>query len=229
VFPGTWAYYDGIEPFRYDPDEAIRLLRTAGYNIPAEGGSTRESEDGERLEFDLLHPDDETHSQIAEAIQRDWLEIGVRVTLVPLSFEEMMDEHLTPRDFHAALVDLNLSNSPDPDPYPFWHQAQVTGGQNYAQWDDRPASEYLEQARITLELEERARLYRNFQVRFISQLPALPLYYPVYTYAVDSSVQGVQLGPLYEPSDRFNNVKDWYLLARRSPEASPTQGLTPTP
>jgi peptide/nickel transport system substrate-binding protein len=87
---------------------------------------------------------------------------------------------------------------PDPDPYPFWHQAEAVGGQNYSGWDNRAASEYLEQARVTADYSLRAKLYRNFQVVFAKELPALPLYVPVYSYGVDVQVQ-CAVGPLYEP------------------------------
>jgi len=79
-------------------------------------------------------------------------------------------------------------------------------------WNDRRASEYLEQARIILDIGERARLYKNFQVRFYDQLPALPLYYPVYTYGVSSDVKGVRIGPIFEPSDRLETISDWYFF-----------------
>ena len=35
---------------------------------------------------------------------------------------------------------LVVGDLPDPDPYPFWHQSEATGGQNYSQWDNRTAS-----------------------------------------------------------------------------------------
>jgi len=136
----------------------------------------------------------------------------------------VVSAYLEPRAFQAALVDLNFSRTPDPDPYPFWHQAQITGGQNYAKWDDRQASEYLEQARIEVDIEERTRLYNNFQVRFASELPSLPLFYPIYNYAVDEQVQGVTMGPLYDPSDRLVTAPQWFLLAGRAPAEN-----TPTP
>jgi peptide/nickel transport system substrate-binding protein len=62
------------------------------------------------------------------------------------------------------------------------------------------------------------RLYRNFQVVFSKELPALPLFVPVYSYGVDSQVQGVQVGPLYDPSDRLATFNNWYLLTRRALE-----------
>ncbi|GAB4581139.1 MAG: peptide ABC transporter substrate-binding protein [Anaerolineales bacterium] len=211
IFPGTWAYLDADELPAYNVDNSIELLRVAGYTIPAEGGDVRAKE-GVFLRFTLLHPDDVTHTQIAEMIQESWAQIGVDVDLEALPYPELV-EALTARDYDAALVDLNLTRSPDPDPYPFWHQAQITGGQNYAQWNDRVASEYLEQARVTLDLNERARLYRNFQVRFARELPALPLYYPVYTYGISSDVQGVSVGPLFDPSDRLSYLPQWFLQA----------------
>ena len=62
----------------------------------------------------------------------------------------------------------------------------------------------------------RLRLYRNFQVVFASELPALLLYYPVYTFGVDLRVRGVQGVPLFEPADRFNGISDWYLVTKRA-------------
>ena len=166
----------------------------------------------------MLHPDDATHTQIAETIQEQWAEIGVSVTLQAVPYEQLVLESLASRTYQAALVDLDLSRTPDPDPYPFWHQAEATGGQNYSQWDNRAASEYLEQARVTADYTLRTRLYRNFQVVFGKELPALPLFVPVYSYGVDLQVQGVQVGALYEPSDRLATFSNWYLLTRRALE-----------
>jgi peptide/nickel transport system substrate-binding protein len=112
---------------------------------------------------------------------------------------------------------------PDPDPYPFWHQTQATGGQNYSIWNDRQVSEYLEQARIILDIVERQRLYKNFQVRFFDQIPALPLYYPVYTYGVSSDVKGVRIGPIFEPADRLDTISDWYFFVEVPGGLEPTE------
>jgi len=223
IFPGSWAYYDGIEHLEYDPEGAVSLLKSDGYVIPAEGGTVRAKE-GQALVFTMLHPDDELHTQLAQTMQASWAQIGVQVNLQPVPYDRMVFDYLGPRTYQAALVDLNLARTPDPDPYPFWHQAEATGGQNYSQWDNRTASEYLEQARTNTDFGIRTRLYRNFQVVFAKELPALPLYYPVYSFGVDAQVLGVQVAPLYDISDRFALITDWYLVTRRSlgtePEAT---------
>jgi peptide/nickel transport system substrate-binding protein len=226
ILPGSWAYHDGIEHFEYNPDEAINILKGEGYVIPAEGGDVRAKE-GNPLVFTMLHPDDTVHTQIAQTIEEEWALIGVRVDLQAVPYDQLAADFLASRDYQAALVDLDISRTPDPDPYPFWHQAEATGGQNYSQWDNRPASEYLEQARVTADYTLRTRLYRNFQVVFAKELPALPLFAPVYSYGVDAQVEGVQVASLYDPSDRLATFANWYLLTRRALEPAETPTLTP--
>jgi peptide/nickel transport system substrate-binding protein len=226
IFPGSWAYYDGTEHLEYDPEQAISLLKGDGYNIPAEGGAVR-AKDGQSLSFTMLHPDDELHAQLAQTMQASWEQIGVQVNLQPVPYDRMVFDYLGPRSYQAALVDLNLAHTPDPDPYPFWHQAEATGGQNYSQWDNRTASEYLEQARVNTDFEVRTRLYRNFQVMFAKELPSLPLYYPVYSFGVDSQVLGVQVAPLSDISDRFALITNWYLVTRRALETTPEETVVP--
>jgi len=214
IFPNTWAFYEGISRIGYDPDKATNIIREKGYTIPSEGGSIRSNENG-FFSFTLLHPEEATHTAIAEVIQENWSKLGVGVTLKALSYEKLISDHLDTRLYDAALVDINFSRSPDPDPYPFWHQTQASSGQNYTMWNDRQSSEYLEQARIIVDPIERTRLYRNFQVRFLNELPALPLFYQVYTFGVDAEIQGIRTGPLFEPNDRFAHITEWYLFSER--------------
>ncbi len=214
IFPNTWAYYEGLSRIDYDPDQAKKMIIEAGYTIPATGGVVR-AKDDVYLSFTLLHPEGEPYTSVAEAIQNNWAVLGVEVTLKAVPYESLLNDYLDTRLYDAALVEINLARSPDPDPYPFWHQTQATGGQNYALWNDRQASEYLEQARIVVDPAERTRLYRNFQVRFFNEMPALPLYYPMYTFGVHADVQGIRTGPMFDPSDRFANIQNWFLFSER--------------
>lgn len=226
ILPGSWAYFDEIEQFDYNPDAAMQLLKEEGFVIPVGGGEVR-AKDGQFLSFSLLYPDTPLHAQIAQAIQSDWALIGVRVELQAVPYDSLVNDYLATRNYQAALADLNTSRTPDPDPYLFWHQSEATGGQNYSQWDNRTASEFLEVARTTADFSERARLYRNFQVVFARDMPSLPLYYPVYSYGVDAQLQGVQVAPLYDTSDRLALITEWYLVTRRILETTPVPTNAP--
>ncbi len=226
ILPGSWAYYNGIEHIGYDPTAAVSMLKTERFVIPSKGGTVR-SKGTTALTFNLVYPDDPLHKQIAQLVQQDWLQIGVQINLQAVPYDQIVPTYLAPRAYQAALVDLNFARTPDPDPYPFWHQAEATGGQNYSQWDNRAASEYLEQARTTTDFTVRARLYRNFQVVFSKELPSLPLYYPVYNYGVDAQVHGVQIASLYDTSDRLSFIANWYLVTHRSLEQTPAPTTQP--
>lgn len=223
ILPGTWAYYDGLVSIPYNADSAVNDLISSGYVLSGEESQIRAKE-GLELRFVLIYPDSETHRLIAERIQQDWEKLGAFVEIRAVPYQDLIQNYLETRDFQAVLVDQNLANTPDPDPYPFWDQVQATGGQNYSQWDNTVASDYLEQARVTPDLVERSSLYRNFQIVFAEQLPALPLFYPVYTYAVSKQVNGVQLGPMFNSSDRFMTVDKWFLAGPQ--KTTPAQTAT---
>lgn len=207
IMPGNWAFYPEQTTLRYDPDGARQIL--AGMALTS-GEDGRFFSDGAPIELNLLVPDDPKHTAMAEILRQNWKKIGIGVTVTPLPYDQVI-ANLESRNYQMALVDLDLSDTPDPDPYQFWAESQIENGQNYAQWSNTTASSYLEQARQTPNIEMRTRLYRNFQVLFEEDLPSLPLFYPVYNYAVKDSINDLSFGPVYNPADRFNNVQEWYI------------------
>lgn len=214
IMPGTWAYFDDTEHIGFDQTTAKELLIAAGCSYSDADGNWKTKE-GQTVEFTLLHPDLDQYVQVAQTIQSDWAAIGIKVNLVAKSYQGVIDD-LEARNYQAALVELNFNNTPDPDPYPFWGQSMVQSGQNYSEWVNRSASELIELARASIDAGERYRLYRNFQVVWGRELPALPLFYPVYNYAVNAQIKGISIGPLFDPTDRFLSITSWYLLTNTS-------------
>ncbi|MGD8634060.1 MAG: peptide ABC transporter substrate-binding protein [Anaerolineales bacterium] len=225
IMPGTWAFADGLQPHQYDPIEAERILDEQGWELTAGAAQGTEeyvrSKDDQSLALELVHAEDPVSTEIAELIESYWEDVGVQVTRVPVAADELLNSYLEPREFEAVLTEVNYGPYPDPDPYPFWHDSQTETGQNYAGFEDRNTSIWLEQARTTPDPSRRADLYASFQYRFQDQLPSLPLYYPVYNFAIDAQFQGVTVGPMYKSSDRFRTFPSWHLIARRS--ISPTE------
>lgn len=235
ILYGNWAYTAEITPVEYNPEKAVEILVREGFILASEQEQVRTKEfssvDGTKkrkaLAFTLIYPDDDLHRKISEQIQQDLGKINVLVNLQAaedpgdpnnkdLSYNWLVDHILPDREYEAVLVDMNLSRYPDPDPYPFWDQTQISSGQNYVQWNNKTISQYLETARVETNRAERARLYKNFQILFMDELPAIPLYNPVYNYPVSSKVSGVSIGPIYKSSDRFLNIAEWYMVSRSS-------------
>lgn len=214
LIPGTWAYTtEGVPAYAQDSQRALALMAEAGWRRSAVTEVLRD-DSGIPLSFQLTTSNDPVDVAVGNAVAEQWSRIGVSVTVqaVPqLALTGVLDSRI----YEAALARLIIPG--DPDPYPFWHETQALAGQgqNYAGFQHRRISEVVEQGRVALRRDERFVLYREFQQLYMEELPALPLYVPVYTYAMDNRVNGGQIGPLMRSGDRFLTVPDWYVLQRR--------------
>ena len=214
LLPGTWAYTTaGVREYAYDLEFAQSLLAKAGYqrDLPTEMVNDA---NGQGIAFSLMTTNNPQDLALAEAIATQWRRLGLLIKvegIPPLALSGVLES----RTYKAALAHVVMPG--DPDPYPFWHETQalVGQGQNYTGFQHRRISEVLEQARITVNREARLGLYHEFQQLFMEEVPAIPLYVPIYTYAVDTRVNGEQMGPLMRTGDRFQTVADWYVLRRR--------------
>jgi peptide/nickel transport system substrate-binding protein len=214
ILPGNWAYAPDAHLPAYDPSAATQLLDEAGWVI-ADGTLRQQGET--QLAFTLLVADQGEGREIGQTLVQAWQQIGIgaqlRVVDGATFRSEVLQSDPAQRTYDAALIEFSQEGLADPDPYPFWSQAQIEGGQNYSGFYDREISEMLEIARRDPNGVRRADLYRTFQHRFGEAVPAILLYYPTYHYAVSCQVAGVQIAALRSPSDRFRTIADWRLAS----------------
>ncbi|MBI2906506.1 MAG: hypothetical protein HYX92_02490 [Chloroflexi bacterium] len=212
IVPGTWASDSGgARKYDFDPEKAKALLDQAGWRQPE--GSIVRKKDGLEFRFALLTNDDRSRIAAGEEVVRQWRTLGVRAELSASSPSRLLRDFVVPRRYQAALYGLDLGY--DPDPYPVWHSSQKTEpGFNFPAFANEKADRLLEQARQMTSQGERAKLYAEFQSIFAEEAPGVLLYYPTYVYAVDASVKGTSFGVVFEPGNRFLNVKDWYMRTK---------------
>lgn len=205
LFPGSWAYLSDLIWPPYDPAAARFLLDTASINRQDEA---EEDDSPYLLSFTLLAPDDPAIIAALNELSTQWAQLGVSVAVQPTD-PQTYQSRLDAGDFDMALVELALGASADPDLYSFWHQGQYPDGFNFGGVDDRRISETLERARREPSGINRRIHYEAFQREFADRAVALPLYYPLYTYVTAAPVEGVQLGFIGSPADRFRNLGEW--------------------
>lgn len=224
--PNSWAHDPNTPHVAQQVETARQLLDDAGWIAPP---PRRDDDDdqvpraetiaadpirlknGVPLSFTLLAPIEQV--DMARIIASQWRLVGASVQVQPVQVG-LASNFLQARQYQAALVNFVL-DTPDPDPYPFWHETKAAAGQNYSQFKDRDMSEVLEAARRVVDPARRAELYSRFARMFNEKVPAILLYYPLYNYAVNERIRGVQLGPLLNPSDRFQTLADWHVIERR--------------
>lgn len=208
ILPWSWAHNPDQSVPGFDLANAKKLLDESGW-IDEDGDSIREK-DGSTLAFSLLSTNNPAKVRVANAVSEQWQKIGVLATVDVVGGG--LGERLVQRNFQAALAEVIIAG--DPDPYPFWHQTQIEGGQNYAGWDNTDASMLLELARSFQEQGQRNDYYFEFQRIFAEEVPSIILYHPTYTFGVDQEILGVQMTPMSNPSDRFRTISNWYTVSQ---------------
>ncbi|NWF67692.1 MAG: hypothetical protein HXY40_01270 [Chloroflexi bacterium] len=226
LLPGSWAYNAALPWPAYNPDAARGQLASA--RIPSAGETPVPTSDPSvtpdpnatsiptllpatiLFSFNILTPNDPVLMAVAQEIANQWSQYNITVGVDAVD-SASYQTRLEAGDFDAALAELPMGYSADPDVYAYWHQGQYPDGRNYGNVNDRHLSELLEFARQTSNGVSRIQLYTEFQQDFIQSAVALPLYYPLYTYAVSTRVSGVQLGFIASPADRFRDIWAWAL------------------
>lgn len=212
LFPGSWAYTNELPWPPPDADAARAMLENVRLprREPAETEAEATPEPSNNLfRFSLLVPDDPALVNLAQEIAAQWAALNVGVSVEPAppaAYQARLDSG----DFGAALVELSLGDSADPDVYQFWDEGQYPDGLNYGGVSDRRISEELERARSDPSGINRVIHYHKFQRDFIERAIAIPLYYPLYTYATGPQISGVQLGFIGSPANRFYTLRDWH-------------------
>ena len=146
--PGNWAFNDSLMNVDYDPDNAADLLSESGWALPEPdvediNDNSGLQKDGQELKFQLLVPNDDLSVILGEIAVEDWGRLGINAVLQTVEPDILKEEYLDTREFQAIMIDVSLQRTPDPDPYPFWHQTEIESGQNYSGYDNRIISEYL--------------------------------------------------------------------------------------
>ena len=185
--PSLWGYNDNIEDYEYNPTKAKRLLAEAGY------------ENGFRTTLWAMpvpRPYNPNGRRVAEAMQADLAEVGIRAEIVSYDWGTYLDK--TDHGEHdMALLGWSGDNG-DPDNFLYillGDQAATIPASNIAFYMNPDKQVLLEKAKVTSDLEERARLYKSAQVIIHRDAPWVPLAHSIQTAVMNKKVHGVTLSP----------------------------------
>jgi peptide/nickel transport system substrate-binding protein len=212
ILPGWWAADPTAQWYAADPQRAIAILSELGFDEGIGGVRQRE---GRPLAFDLLVDGEPRRIAAANAIAEQWNAVGVAVQVQQLSAAELRTR-LQQRDFDLALHSW-VRLGPDPDPFALWHSSQVEQGLNYAGLRDEQIDELLDAGRTQTDIAERAAAYAAFQQRWIELAPSITLYQPLYIFAFDAELGGIEQDPaqggpavLFGAEDRYRTITRWF-------------------
>ena len=205
---GSSAYRPNDFWHTFDPERAQTLL--AAVELGASGTSAEESDAEASREasasYRLLVGASIQDRELADDIAEQWRQFGFDFAVESVD-ALTVSERLESGDFDAAIIPQRIGA--DRDLYRFWHPAQHGAGSNYGAAAHNEMAELIEIARGEIYAGRRALLYLQLQEVFAEQALAIPLYYPLLTYVARDRIEGVKLGFLASPADRFRGIAGW--------------------
>jgi len=145
----------------------------------------------------------------AELIRQDLTAVGMKVDVKTFEVGNLNQSVIRPRKYDALLFGQIITH--ESDLYAFWHSSQRKDpGLNVAMYTNAKVDKILEDAFVTVNEEERAKKYIQFEDEIKKDIPAIFLYSPNYIYTVPSGLEGASVGHLVSPSDRLLNIYSWY-------------------
>ena len=193
-------------------ETAHGILKKGGWSFDGESGVWRKKK--VPLAFTLVTADAPELVKTAEYIAERWKQIGADVSVHVYTLSELNNTVIRPRSYDALLFGEVVGKTLDL--FAFWHSSQRNDpGLNLALYANTRADSLLQEARGTVDKEEREELYRAFAKIGEKDTPAIFLYAPQFTYVVPRHVRGVKLGAVTTPEDRFAEVHTWYIDTER--------------
>jgi peptide/nickel transport system substrate-binding protein len=204
--PGTRWTNPELQPYSYDVQKAIALLKEAGYTDHDGDGIL--DKDGKPLTFEMLTNQNKQREMSAVLIQRRLKEIGIDARIRVLEWASFIGRFIKTGEFDAVVLGWSLSL--DPDQYSIWHSSQQAPGQfNFIGYSNPQVDRLLEQGRLELDIEKRTKIYHEFSRLLLEDSPVVYLYAGYGLPAIHKRIKGID-DPA-PPAGIGHNSDEWYI------------------
>jgi len=204
--PGTRWSNPNLHPYAYDPQQAIALLKEAGYED--HNGDGILDRDGKPLSFEILTNQNKQREMSAVLVQRRLKEIGIDAKIRVLEWASFVGRFIKTGDFDVVVLGWSLSL--DPDQFSIWHSSQQGPGQfNFIGYNNPKADALLEKGRQELDPDKRMAIYHAFSEILYEDSPIVYLYAGYGLPAIHKRVKGID-NPA-PPAGIGHNSYEWYI------------------
>lgn len=198
VEPASWAYQPDVPRPERDVDEARRLIEGAGWT---EGPGGVFERDGRRLATEVyVAADFAERLEFMDLLADQVRDCGIELTVVPADIFTVLGPletfpHIAGGDdepFDARFIGLGANFDPD-GLSSFFHSRGISSpempdGINFIGFADAEVDRLIEAGVATYDLRERARIYRDLQLRIAELRPVLFAWSPRSTEALDAQL-----------------------------------------
>lgn len=170
-----------VKPVPYDPNEALKILRAAGWKDNDKDGFLDKVIDGRKtkLSFTIMEPSPEIMKYLT-VFKEDASKAGVEVNIKNIewnSFIKLLDE----RNFEAVRLAWG-GGSVDWDPKQIWHTDSIKGaGSNFISYSNPQVDKLIDSARKIFDKEKRIKELRKVHEMISADYPYIFFFNSKYT------------------------------------------------
>jgi len=183
--PESWAYDGNVPHYDYNPERARQILDQAGH--PAV--------DGVRFHLTMKTSTQESTRLLAAVLQQQLRDVGIALDIRTFEFATFFSD-VTRGEYQVhSLRWVGGNEDPDIFEYVFHSDRFSPHGANRTYYSNPKVDALINQARSTLNQEERKQLYAQLQEILANDLPYINLWYQDNVLIHSKRVQNLTLNP----------------------------------
>jgi peptide/nickel transport system substrate-binding protein len=201
-----------LEPYPYDPDEAMRLLDEAGW-VDSNGDGTRDK-DGVELVLRYITNDRELRKNMQAVVQQQWSLVGIGAELQNYSSDVYWNGYNDGGPQAQGLYDIaqysSVGTFPDPEVSYNWLCSEISNADNPdgGNWQGVCMDELdalLQEQAVTLDLEQRIDLYHQISQILYDEVLYVGIWKDPDLWSINDRLQNVTLSG----ATPFWNAQEW--------------------
>ncbi len=183
--PTIWSYNDAVKDDPYDPAAAKKMLAEAGVKDLSM----------KLWAMPVQRPYNPNARRMAELIQSDWAQIGVKAEIVSYEWGEYLKRSKDEKRDGAVLLGWTGDNG-DPDNFlAVLLGCDGVGGSNRSNFCNKEFEDLIQKAKRVSDPAERTRLYEQAQVVFKEQAPWATIAHSIVFEPVRKEVVDYRIDP----------------------------------
>ena len=182
IAPGVFGFTDKTKNYEYNVEKAKELMKEAGY----ENGFTAT----------IVSSGGEANSQTAEILQAYLKEIGIDLKVEMVEASAYYD--ITEKGNYDLFIGGwgVVTGDADYGLYAMFHSSAKGGAGNRHFYENKKVDELLDEAKASVDQDERKKLYEEAQILIVDDAPDIMLYNRILAVGAQKNVKGLNIHPV---------------------------------
>ena len=210
--PGSWAYNLDVEPIPYDPQQAISLLKAAGFNPDADGIMAK---DGKKLSLVLKVPiakESEAIKRVVLAFKNYLAKVGIEIRGDFLEWRAWKEDIFLRHEYDLMFASWVFDDAADISS--LFHSAEIGPWKNnFGAYANPEVDSLIVEIKRTLDHAKRRTINRNLHAIIAEESPYVFLWTLTNYAAYNNKIRHVVI----HPYKFFSYADEWFIPGSEQP------------